>query len=566
MIFDQLTVVLYLFAAIVSVSAQKLVQKAAAVQEREYIHPKNHLQLQSPKNAISEEELHSEYWFEQAQQALTSKLQQKLVTTKAKNVIFFIGDGMSPQTIAASRMILGNENEYLSFEKFPHLGQVRTYCVNRRVSDSACTGTAYLSGVKINYGMLNLAASVARYSCEYEKSNETEIDGLMKWAQDAGKATGIVTTTRITDASPAATYARSATRGWEGDGEVAEDGCDPKKTIDIAQQLVYNEVSKNFNVILGGGRRFFLPREARDEEGSRGYRMDGRYLIGEWMGVHREMGESVYVWNKTQLLEVDFEKTDYLLGLFEASHLMYNLEVQMQEASAAEPTLSELTESAIKMLQKHENGFVLFVEGGLIDLAHHSNRPRMSLDETVEFSKAIELARRLTSADDTLIVVSSDHSHTMTYNGYTKRGQDILGIADISDMDGLPYTTLSYANGQGYYETYNPDNLAERLNIFEQDFTVHNKRYPATAPLSSETHGGEDVNVYASGPLSHIFAGSYEQNTIPHLIAYAVGIEASTTENDDEDDEDDGGAQSAVVSAGLLLLSVVFAGLSNRFQ
>ncbi|XP_058826811.1 alkaline phosphatase, tissue-nonspecific isozyme-like [Topomyia yanbarensis] len=552
-----------LLLVVLHARAQRTVHQINPGPEREHYHGKNHLLLKSPKDAITEKERSSTYWNDEAQRTLSEKLNQKPVASKAKNIIFFIGDGMSPQTVAATRMYLGNENEMLSFEKFPHLGQVQTYCVNRLVPDSACTGTSYLSGVKINYGMLNLAASIPRYTCEYEKSNETEIYGLMKWAQDAGKATGIVTNTRITDATPAATYAHSASRGWEGDGEVANDKCDPKKTIDIAQQMVYNEVPKNFKVILGGGRRFFLPREVRDEEGSRGYRMDGRYLIGEWLGIHKAMGESSYVWNKTQLMATNFGETDYLLGLFEASTMKYNLEIQDQGTGDAEPRLVEMTEAAIKMLQKHADGFVLFVEGGMIDLAHHSNRARMALDETAEFSRAIELARKLTSVEDTLIVVSSDHSHTMTYNGYTKRGQDILGFADNSDRDGLPYTTLSYANGQGYYETYKPENLAQRQDLSEQDFTVYNKRYPATVPLSTESHGGEDVAVYASGPMSHIFIGNYEQNTLPYLMAYAAEIEWHTPESIQDED---GGAAWLSVSLPLLLCLIITVALWDRYQ
>lgn len=276
-------------------------------------------------------------------------------------------------------------------------------------------------------------------------------------------------------------------------------------------------------------------------------------------------------------MEINLDKTDYLLGLFEASHLKYNLQVQQQNAMDMEPSLSELTEIAIKMLQKSEEGYILFVEGGLIDLAHHDTRARIALDETAEFSKAIERARKLTSEEDTLIVVSSDHSHTMTYNGYTvsnciifgdipltktlisqKRGQDILGIADISERDGLPYTTLSYANGPGYADTYKSDNLAERIDITNVDFTQMNQRYLATAPLSSEAHGGEDVSVYTSGPLSHIFVGNYEQSTLPHLMAYASGIgEYYEPIKPPTDEDDDGSAGSLSVCLSLLIAALV---------
>lgn len=113
-----------------------------------------------------------------------------------------------------------------------------------------------------------------------------------------------------------------------------------------------------------------------------------------------------------------------------------------------------------------------------------------------------------------MIVVTSDHSHVATYNGYPWRHSDVLGLAD-RDIDGKYYETFSYGNGPGYNQTYSSE---VRRDPVDDDFTNVNRRYPATVPLSSETHGGDDVVVYASGPYSHLFIGSYEQNNIPSNI------------------------------------------------
>ncbi|XP_055619748.1 alkaline phosphatase-like [Toxorhynchites rutilus septentrionalis] len=474
----------------------------------------------------------SAFWQQKAQNILASKLAETPVRAKAKNVIFFIGDGMSPQTIAATRMYLGNENKMLAFDEFPYLGTARTYCVDRQVPDSACTASAYLSGVKVNYGTINVGASVPRYSCAYNRT-EAEFLGLLKWAQDNDMATGVVTTTRITHATPAGTYASTADRDWEDDSYVRKAGCDPSQYPDIADQLVNGEVGKRIKVILGGGRRHFYSSTQRDEENSPGSRADGRNLVNEWLSQHSDWAE--YVWNQTSLQAVNVDNTSHLLGLFESSHCLYNLEIDEGNLQASEPKLSEMVVVAVKMLRKSESGFFLFVEGGRIDTAHHETRPRLALEETAEYSKAIGLARQMTSVEDTLIVVSSDHSHTMTYNGYQTRGNDILGIADISDIDELPYTTLSYANGEGYFVAYTPDNLAERADISGLDFSDFHSQYPATVPRDSETHGGEDVAVYASGPMAHIFRGNFEQNVIPSLIAYAaeIGPFAGTEQDSD---------------------------------
>ncbi|XP_055599309.1 alkaline phosphatase-like [Uranotaenia lowii] len=514
----------------------------------------------APKNTravpgYEEVETTSEHWWNQAQNTLRSKLDLKASANKAKNVIFFIGDGMSPQTTAATRMYLGNENKKLSFEEFPYLATAKTYCVDRQVADSACTATAYLSGVKTNYGMINVSPSVPRYNCNYNRT-EAEFHGLLQWAQEAGKATGVVTTTRITHASPAGAYANIANRDWEDDSGVLGSSCDPTKYPDIAQQLVHGDVGKKVNVFLGGGRKHFIPETATDEENQPGKRKDGRNLINEWKETHPS---SQYVWNKAGLKAVDLTKTDYLLGLFENDHCRYNLHIDEHQLNDKEPKLSEMTETAIKMLAgKSKEGFVLFVEGGRIDTAHHESFVKLALEETAEYSRAIALARELTSVEDTLIVVSADHSHTMTYNGYTKRGQNVLGIADISGVDNLPYSTLSYANGEGFYLAYKDGNPAERLDISSYNFDSSDQKYIATVPLSAESHGGEDVDVFASGPGAHLFQGNLEQSVLPHLMAHAAEI-GHYRKNEDEDDDDDDAGSSLVVCVQTIVVCLLAA-------
>lgn len=200
-------------------------------------------------------------------------------------------------------------------------------------------------------------------------------------------------------------------------------------------------------VILGGGRREFLPNNTLDEEGTRGKRLDGRNLIEEWQTdkISKNVSYS-YVWNKRQLININDELPDYLLGLFEGSHLQYNLE----RDADTEPTLADLTETAIRSLSRNENGFFLFVEGGRIDHAHHENRVTLALDETIELSAAVAKAAELLDESDSLFVVTSDHAHVMAYNGYTHRGGNVLGPSDELGLDGIPYMTLSYTNGPGY--------------------------------------------------------------------------------------------------------------------
>jgi alkaline phosphatase len=188
-----------------------------------------------------------------------------------------------------------------------------------------------------------------------------------------------------------------------------------------------------------------------------------------------------------------------------------------------EPTLTDMTVKAIKMLQKEKNGFFLFVEGGRIDHTHHKNLVNKALEETKEFSRAIDVARKMTNDNETLIVVTADHSHTLTFSGYSSRGSKVNGISEISDKDYFPYETLSYADGPGYASTYNSKRTA-RVDLSHTDFGNPWRQTSATFPLDYATHAGEDVGVYASGPWSHLFTGNYEQHNIPVLMAFASKI------------------------------------------
>lgn len=484
------------------------------------IRDEHHKRYLAKDSMVNELERSSDFWNKKAQNFLSSKLKEKLNTNKAKNVIFFLGDGMSLSTVAATRMYMGGEQVQLSFEQFPNYGLSKTYCIDRQVADSACTATAYLNAVKANYRTIGINGKVLESECKIDDDELTE--SIVSWAQKSCKATGIVTTTRITHASPAGAYAHTTNRDWESNNEISEkckaDG--DSNVRDIAYQLVHNEVSKNLKVILGGGRAYFINNTELDDERRPGLRTDGRNLIDEWMAERSKNGNAKFVWHNQQLKDVEVHNTDYLLGLFEADHCLYNLDIVNNNLQYQEPSLTDMTVKAIKMLQKDENGFFLFVEGGRIDHAHHKNLAHKALEETKEFSKAIEAARQMTSEADTLIVVTSDHSHVFTYNGDSLRGNDILGFPGVNAADKKPFFSLSYANGPGHEASLKK----VRVNLTGTDFHNPELKHSSTVQLKDDTHAGEDVGIYTSGPWSHLFQGTFEQNNIPMLMAFASKI------------------------------------------
>lgn len=132
--------------------------------------------------------------------------------------------------------------------------------------------------------------------------------------------------------------------------------------------MIRQEPGVNFNVILGGGRRKFLSENAIDEEGQKGQRLDGVDLIDEWI-LKKNSEKAHYIFDKKGLLSLNYTNTEYVLGLFESDHMKFNLDADHD----TEPTLSEMTKAAIEILKSNKNGYVLFVEGGRIDHAHHQN-------------------------------------------------------------------------------------------------------------------------------------------------------------------------------------------------
>lgn len=284
-------------ATIPSVDQSADVQRERICQNEKRMHPK----VDSMEPLIDADQLKlertSDYWLKAAQKFIASQNEKKLNKNVAKNIIFFLGDGMSMPTLAAVRAYLGGEESFYSFEKFPSVGMSKTYCVDFQVSDSATTATAYLNGVKANMGTIGVGAKVRYNNCTESQYTDQYTTSIAKWAMDAGKSAGLITTTRVTHASPAGCYAHTANREWENDAEVVRSGCDPKKIDDIAKQLMEGDVGSKLKVILGGGRREFRGKKHPDEVKGYGKRLDGRNMIDEWLKKSNANDKRAYVWN-----------------------------------------------------------------------------------------------------------------------------------------------------------------------------------------------------------------------------------------------------------------------------
>ena len=463
------------------------------------------------------------YWTE-AQTSLRERIEQPKREKRAKNVILFIGDGMGISTLTAGRIYEGQkagsdgESHDTEIDMLPFGGLVKTYTHDAQVADSAGTATAIVTGYKTRNGVLGISGTAPRGDCRAALDNP--LSTLFEQAEVEGLATGIVTTTRITHATPAAAFAHSADRDWEADSDLPADakkaGC-----IDIARQLVEWPAGDGFEVVLGGGRENFLPTGKSDPEyaGKTGRRTDKRDLIREWQKRNKQ---GIYAWNSGTLADAQKIPGVALLGLFEPSHMQYELD--RAKDAGGEPSLAEMTRIAIERLEQNKTGYVLMIEGGRIDHAHHAGNAARAFGDMRALDEAIKVARSMTSQDDTLIIATADHSHTLTISGYPERGNPILGVMrsvggeEALGKDGKPYTTLGYINGPGAVPPgERPDPSAQ--NSEDEDY-----RQQSLVPLDAETHGGEDVAIKASGPWAHLFTGTMEQNLIYHVMRHALGF------------------------------------------
>ncbi|TMW47959.1 hypothetical protein DOY81_006960 [Sarcophaga bullata] len=331
---------------------------------------------------------------------------------------------------------------------------------------------------------------------------------IMDWTQAEGKRTGIVTTTRIKHATPAATNAKIYHCDWE---------CDTKVPTESKPYFTDITTSGNkFNVIMGGALKPLGAKNLNDVrtikfEGDTEEiceRGDGLNLPQKRLDYGKSINDSrIFVKNLKELEEVDLKEINIIMDLFRNNQITYSI-----AREKGEPSLKEMTKAAIDVLERVTNskGYVLLVE-------------------VFEFDQVIEAAIEKTNADETLILVTDDHSHSATLNEYSKRSVDISGFANKTS-DSIVYETIMYTNGPGFYDhlangtlnTNSSTHIWQPLtNLTEEQCAAHTSRHMATVPLKDESHGGEDVSVFALGPGSSLVRSVFKQNYLTFIISYA---------------------------------------------
>ncbi|MFV8828213.1 alkaline phosphatase [Alkalihalobacterium sp. APHAB7] len=400
------------------------------------------------------------------------------------NVIFMIPDGFSTSYATNYRIYKGSEESSLD----PLLvGMMKTKSANNWVTDSAAAATAMATGYKTNNDMISIS------------SDGKPLETILEATKKAGKVTGLVATSTVTHATPAAFAAHVSSR---------------ESKAEVALQMV-----EKVDVLLGGGKRNFLPQS------SGGLQKD-RNLIEEL----QHKGYS-FIENRDELLKHQ-EYTSKLLGLFAAGPMSPELDRHVTE----QPSLAEMTTAAITSLSQHPEGFFLMVEGSQIDWAGHAHDAAWAMKDIEAFEKAVEVVLDFAEKDQhTLVVVGGDHdTGGMSVGGYGAYLSKADVLRDVkatgkymaeqlnSKRSNAKEVLKKYANIELTKEEAKRIKKAEAEELGYVINTITSER--AYIGWTTKVHSGLDVPLYAYGPASDWFRGSIDNTDVPKLMAKAMNI------------------------------------------
>lgn len=451
---------------------------------------------------------------------------------KAKNVILFIGDGMSLQARQMARILSkgiteGRYNDLLEMEKMPHMALITTSGYDSLVTDSANSASAYATGHK---SVVNAMGVYADHTPD--PFDDPKVENIVELAKRSrGMATGLVSTANITDATPAAMVAHTRKRGEQNF---------------IADTMLQAEHMPD--VILGGGSRHFLPKST---PGSK--RKDERNLLNEFQSKGYTLSTT-----KQELLHTP-ANSNKLLGLYQLDNMNVYLDREMLKNPKVlggfndQPTLMDMTQKAITALSKNDKGFFLMVEGACIDKQLHNMDWQRATYDTIEMDKAIGVAKAFAKQkDDTLIIVVADHAHGASITGTYHEKDGKTGREAVRTYADAGWTTFVDADKDGFPDDPNPDvTLAVQFANhpdYKQDYRfkeeptvpaimadgkaianpqTEGEFYPGNIPANdpSEVHSADDVVLNAYGPGAEYFNGVMDNTEVFFGMVRALGLD-----------------------------------------
>ncbi|PRH88887.1 alkaline phosphatase [Labrys okinawensis] len=460
-------------------------------------------------------------------------------TPKAKNIIFLLGDGLTVANRTGARimskgMTEGKANGRLNMDDLDHMAFIGTSATDAIATDSANTMSAYMTGHKTAVNALGVYADRTPATLD-DPRVETIAEALRRTSK---KSIGVISTAEIEDATPAAVVAHT------------------RKRADKAEIVgMFYDVKPE--IILGGGSAYFLPKSTTGSK-----RKDDK----DYIQLFKDAGYTVAT-DKDSLAAASGTNTGKILGLFHTGNMDVALDRNLLKKGTVEkfpnqPGLVDMTKTALDQLSKNPEGFFLMVEAATVDKMSHAQDGERSLYDTIEFDKAIGVAREFARTHpDTLIVATGDHTHSMSIIGTvddSKPGTDMrekvgiyaeAGFTNYEDKDGDGYPdkidpskrlAIVYGNYPDHYETFSPklDGPYEPAIQNEKKEYVANPAYKdvpgavfvqGNIPRNNDStaHAVDDVVLQATGPGAEGFKGYLEESDVYRVLADAFALGAS---------------------------------------
>jgi alkaline phosphatase len=421
----------------------------------------------------------------------TGEVQQTAETQQqAKYVIFLIGDGMAMPQVSSTEAFLGTAGdapmEKLAFSEFPAQGMITTYAADRFITGSAAAGTALASGYKTYINAIGVGV------------DKQPLKTLVEYAEEKGMATGLVTSTRLTHATPAVFAAHNVDRGNEN--EIAADMAD-----------------SGVDYMVGGGYRYFVKADGP----LKSKRTDDRDIVAEMV----DMGYKTFISEEATQDFLAYEpwRGDQVIGLFGYSHLDYDID------NSNQPSLAELTAKGIDLLSQDEDGFFMMVEGGRIDHACHANDAVTAIQDTLAFNDAVKEAIDFYNEhpEETLIVVTADHETGGLTLGFA--GTEYESAFDTLQDQHISYEAFDSQVLSAYKDSHNRYNydLNDLLPAVEDFFGLADLTDTERAQLEEglqRSMGGEVER--SASQNEYLLYGTYEPFTvtITHLLNQRAGL------------------------------------------
>jgi alkaline phosphatase len=398
---------------------------------------------------------------------------QHWVLQKPFGIVLFIGEGLAPHRLAATRVYLGGADARLALDSMDHVALVMNASKDFATPDQAAAATALATGVKVK----NRAISVS--------SAGKPLTSIVQLARDQGRATGLITNSELTNPTAAAFYAHSA------------DGSDVEE---IARQMVD---SPKMDIIMGGGIANFVP------ESKRGKRQDGRDLVLELRGNGFDV-----VRTKAELEAIPAWRRPKLFGAFAPGDMAF---ANQLEEKGEQPSLSDMVRRAIELLQYNPSGYLLIVDAGLMRKAAQENQAERTFDETIELDRAVATARRYAGAGSTIMVCGDVAMGGLSLNGSPFRKDSGIALLGLNSA-GQPW--LTWATGPNGVTTYGSatNTAGEKPAAAPAGTSKPGYLEPAAVLTKSALNTVDDVVAFGTGPGTDALTGTIDNASIFKII------------------------------------------------